>query len=69
MAGIQGKLKIGEIIVITYKNSKARFRVTWVGDASTEGVQGRFDARGVSFDNAMVLARHYLQGFGWKPVK
>ena len=37
LAGIQGKLKVGEIIVITYKNSKARFRVTWVGDASTEG--------------------------------
>ncbi len=37
-------------------------------DASTEGVQGRFDARGVSFANALVLAQHYLQGFGWKPA-
>ena len=35
-------------------------------DARTEGVQGRFDARGVSFDNAMLLASHYLQGFAWK---
>ena len=35
-------------------------------DAKTEGVQGRFDARGVSFQNAMLLARHYLQGFAWK---
>ena len=35
-------------------------------DAKTEGVQGRFDARGVSFANAMLLARHYLQGFAWK---
>ena len=37
LAGIQGKLKPGEIIAITYKNSKARFRVTWVGDVGTEG--------------------------------
>ena len=37
LAGIQGKLKLGEIIAITYKNSKARFRVTWMGDAGTEG--------------------------------
>jgi len=36
-------------------------------DAPTEGVQGRFDARGVSFQNALLLARHYLQGFAWKP--
>ena len=35
-------------------------------DAETEGVQGRFDARGVSFQNAMLLASHYLQGFAWK---
>jgi hypothetical protein len=35
-------------------------------DAKTEGVQGRFDARGVSFANALLLARHYLQGFAWK---
>jgi len=35
-------------------------------DAKTEGVQGRFDARGVSFQNALLLARHYLQGFAWK---
>ncbi|MGN6527912.1 MAG: S1 family peptidase [Burkholderiaceae bacterium] len=35
-------------------------------DAKTEGVQGRFDARGVSFANAQLLARHYLQGFAWK---
>jgi len=35
-------------------------------DAKTEGVQGRFDARGVSFANALLLASHYLQGFAWK---
>ena len=28
------------------------------------GVQGRFDAFGVSFDNALRLADHYLEGFG-----
>ena len=36
LAGIQGEVKIGETIVITYKSSKARFRVTWVGDAGSE---------------------------------
>ncbi len=36
LAGIQGKVKLGETIAITYKNSKARFLVTWVGDAGTE---------------------------------
>jgi len=35
-------------------------------DAKTEGVQGRFDAHGVSFANALLLASHYLQGFAWK---
>ena len=26
---------------------------------------GRFDARGVSFDNALKLTAHYLEGFAW----
>ncbi len=34
--GIQGKFKPGEIIAITFKNNKARFRVTWVGDTGTD---------------------------------
>jgi serine protease Do len=34
-------------------------------DASTEGALGRFDASGVSFDNALKLSAHYLEGFGW----
>lgn len=34
-------------------------------DESTQGVLGRFDAYGVSFDNAMRLSAHYLDGFGW----
>ena len=38
-------------------------------DAATEGALGRFDARGVSFDNALKLASHYLEGFAWTPAK
>ena len=34
-------------------------------DANTEGAQGRLDARGFDFDNAMRLTDHYLQGFAW----
>jgi serine protease Do len=34
-------------------------------DAATEGVQGRFDARGVGFSNALRLTEHYLKGFSW----
>jgi serine protease Do len=30
------------------------------------GAQGRLDARGLSFANAMRLSRHYLEGFAWK---
>ena len=37
-------------------------------DASQIGVQGRFDARGVSFDNAIKLSAYYLEGFGWTRV-
>jgi len=34
-------------------------------DQSQAGVQGRFDAQGVSFANAQRLARHYLDAFRW----
>jgi serine protease Do len=34
-------------------------------DASRTGVQGRFDASGVSFDNALKLSTYYLDGFAW----
>ena len=34
-------------------------------DGATEGALGRFDARGVSFDNALKLSSHYLEGFAW----
>jgi len=34
-------------------------------DQPTSGVQGRFDAQGVSFANAQRLARHYLDAFRW----
>ncbi len=38
-------------------------------DATTQGALGRFDARGVSFDNALKLAAHYLEGFAWTSTK
>ncbi|MDE2083012.1 MAG: trypsin-like peptidase domain-containing protein [Burkholderiales bacterium] len=34
-------------------------------DASTTGVQGRFEAHGVTLGSAEQLARHYIDGFGW----
>ena len=34
-------------------------------DAPKQGALGRFDARGISFDNALKLAAHYLEGFAW----
>ena len=36
-------------------------------DQSEAGVQGRFDAQGVSFPNALKLVRHYLDGYGLLP--
>jgi serine protease Do len=38
-------------------------------DAARSGVQGRFDADGVDFDNALKLSAHYLEGFGWTRTK
>ena len=38
-------------------------------DGKTEGALGRFDARGVSFDNALRLSAHYLGGFGWTAAR
>ncbi len=34
-------------------------------DSSSSGVQGRFEAHGVSLANAQRLAQHYLDGFAW----
>jgi serine protease Do len=34
-------------------------------DQNEAGVQGRFDAQGVSFVNAQKLARHYLDAYRW----
>jgi serine protease Do len=34
-------------------------------DNSTRGVQGRFDAHGVSLASAQRLAQHYINGFAW----
>ena len=36
-------------------------------DQSDAGVQGRFDAQGVSFANALKLTRHYLESYAWVP--
>jgi serine protease Do len=41
--------------------------VASVSDA-TMGMQGRFDAKGVSYDNALKLAEFYLKGYGWIPT-
>ncbi len=38
-------------------------------DQSEAGVQGRFDAQGVSFANAQRLAQHYLDAFRWMQPK
>ena len=34
-------------------------------DQNEAGVQGRFDAQGVSFANAQRLTRYYLDAFRW----
>ncbi len=34
-------------------------------DQTQAGVQGRFDAQGLSFANAQRLAKHYLEAYGW----
>jgi hypothetical protein len=34
-------------------------------DQKQSGVQGRFDAQGLSFANAQRLAKHYLEAYGW----
>lgn len=35
---------------------------------SSQGIQGRLDARGVSFANGMKLVAQYLDGFKWEPL-
>jgi serine protease Do len=35
---------------------------------SKQGVQGRMDAEGVSFDNGLKLVEHYLDAFRWEPA-
>lgn len=34
-------------------------------DQSTAGVEGRFDAQGLSFENAQKLTKYYLDAYGW----
>ena len=38
-------------------------------DEPKTGVQGRFDAQGVSYPNAMKLAQHYLEAYAWVPSR
>jgi hypothetical protein len=38
LEGIQGTFKLGEIISISYKNNKGRFRVIWIGEGGTDTV-------------------------------
>jgi hypothetical protein len=35
LEGVRGTFKPGETISVSYKNNKARFRVTWTGDTGT----------------------------------
>ena len=36
LEGVQGAFKLEEIISLTYKNNKARFRVSWMGNTGTD---------------------------------
>ncbi|HJS97779.1 MAG TPA: PilZ domain-containing protein [Terriglobales bacterium] len=36
LEGVQRQLKLGDAVGLTYQGQKARFRVTWVGDADSE---------------------------------
>ena len=38
-------------------------------DQPQAGVQGRFDAQGVSYANAMKLSQHYIEAYGWVSTK
>jgi hypothetical protein len=35
----------------------------------TQGVQGRLDANGFSFDNSLALVAYYLNGFKWEGAR
>ncbi len=62
-------LPLGAVMCVTaYKKLTGLYDVSVLVatvDASRAGAQGRFDARGVTFDNALKLSEHYLNGFGW----
>jgi hypothetical protein len=58
LQGIQGTFEPGEIISVTYKNNKARFRVSWTGSPGTSragqiGVQSIESAKCI-WDAAML---------------
>jgi S1-C subfamily serine protease len=65
----RGGLPLRAVLCVTaYKKLRGLYDVSVLVatiDAATSGVMGRFNAQGVSFDNALSLASHYLEGFGW----
>lgn len=64
----QGLVMRAVICLRAYKNLPQLYDVSVLVatlDQPTSGVQGRFDAQGVSFANAQRLARHYLEAYSW----
>jgi len=68
----RGGLPLRAVLCVNaYKKLKGLYDVSVLVatiDAATSGVMGRFNAQGVSFDNALRLSTHYLEGFAWKPA-
>lgn len=66
----QGGLPLRAVLCLTaYRRLTGLYDLSVLAatvDQGSIGAQGRLDARGVSFDNAMRLATHYLQGYGLK---
>jgi len=66
----QGGLPLRVVLCMTaYRKLPGLFDVSVLvatQDQARAGAQGRLDARGLSFANAMRLSRHYLEGFAWK---
>lgn len=62
-----GGLAMRSVVCITaLKRFEGLFNLSVLAttlDHATRGVQGRLDANGVDFANALRLAEHYLQGF------
>ena len=65
----RGGLALRAVVCVrAYKKLPALYDVSVLVatlDQPQAGVQGRFDAQGVSFANAQRLAKHYLGAYGW----